>query len=117
GPPWRPLFLPLENDDLHHALHVVLTGERGGYYEDYQPPLPHLARSLTEGFAYQGQWSAYRGRARCEHTADPPRTLPLPGPAPGLSRPGEGRAERGASPHELRGLSPESRSGRQPRLR
>ena len=74
GPDKRPLFLAQWNDDLHHALHVVLTGEQGGYYEDYQPPLPHLARSLTEGFAYQGQWSAYRGRARGEPSAGLPPT-------------------------------------------
>jgi malto-oligosyltrehalose trehalohydrolase len=65
----RPLFLAQWNDDIHHALHVMLTGERGGYYADYQPPLPHLVRSLTEGFAYQGQWSLYRGRARGEPSA------------------------------------------------
>lgn len=50
------------NDDLHHALHVILTGERDGYYADYADrPLVHLARCLAEGFAYQGEVSAYRG--------------------------------------------------------
>ncbi|HEY4911787.1 MAG TPA: malto-oligosyltrehalose trehalohydrolase [Methylomirabilota bacterium] len=74
GPDKRPLYLAQWNDDVHHALHVMLTGERGGYYEDYQPPLSHLARSLTEGFAYQGQWSSYRGRARGEPSAELPPT-------------------------------------------
>jgi len=74
GPDKRPLYLAQWNDDLHHALHVMLTGETGGYYEDYQPPLPHLGRSLTEGFAYQGQWSTYRGRARGEPSAALPPT-------------------------------------------
>ena len=74
GPDKRPLYLAQWNDDLHHALHVILTGERSGYYEDYQPPLPHLARSLAEGFAYQGQWSTYRGRARGEPSAALPPT-------------------------------------------
>ena len=23
------------SDDFHHALHVLLTGERGGYYADF----------------------------------------------------------------------------------
>lgn len=56
------------NDDLHHACHVLLTGERHGYYRDYaDDPLRHLARCLCEGFAYQGEASAYRGgRARGE---------------------------------------------------
>lgn len=50
------------NDDIHHALHVLLTGETGGYYEDYaDDPLAHLARCLAEGFAYQGEPSTHRG--------------------------------------------------------
>lgn len=50
------------NDDLHHALHVLLTGETRGYYEDYRrEPAEHLARALAEGFVYQGEPSAYRG--------------------------------------------------------
>ncbi|MBA2667869.1 MAG: malto-oligosyltrehalose trehalohydrolase [Trueperaceae bacterium] len=44
------------NDDVHHALHVLATGEREGYYADYADrPLEHLARCLSEGFAYQGE--------------------------------------------------------------
>ncbi len=50
------------NDDLHHALHVLLTGEGDGYYEDYaDAPLWHLGRSLAEGFSYQGEVSRHRG--------------------------------------------------------
>ena len=60
----RALYQAQWNDDVHHALHVLLTGEAGGYYEDYQPPLPHLGRCLTEGFAFQGERSAYRGGLR-----------------------------------------------------
>ena len=70
----RPLYQAQWNDDVHHALHVLLTGERGGYYGDYQPPLPHLGRCLAEGFAFQGEWSAYRGGARGEPSADLPPT-------------------------------------------
>jgi len=51
------------NDDFHHALHVLLTAESDGYYMDYTAePLRHLGRCLTEGFAYQGERSAYRDR-------------------------------------------------------
>jgi maltooligosyltrehalose trehalohydrolase len=51
------------NDDLHHTLHVLLTGERDGYYIDYaDDPLDQLGRSLTEGFAYQGEASLLRNR-------------------------------------------------------
>ncbi|CAL1239582.1 malto-oligosyltrehalose trehalohydrolase [Candidatus Methylocalor cossyra] len=62
------------NDDLHHALHVLLTGESDGYYQDYAAtPLAHLGRALREGFAFQGEPSPYRGgRPRGE----PSRELP-----------------------------------------
>jgi 1,4-alpha-glucan branching enzyme/maltooligosyltrehalose trehalohydrolase len=64
------------NDDIHHALHVLLTGERDGYYLDYaDQPLKHLARCLAEGFAYQGEASAYRGNTpRGEPSAHLPAT-------------------------------------------
>jgi malto-oligosyltrehalose trehalohydrolase len=64
------------NDDLHHALHVVLTGECDGYYADYaDAPLERLGRCLTEGFAYQGERSAYRdGAPRGEPSAHLPPT-------------------------------------------
>jgi maltooligosyltrehalose trehalohydrolase len=53
------------NDDGHHALHVLLTGERDGYYTDYaDAPAQHLARCLAEGFAYQGEPSRHRGGQR-----------------------------------------------------
>jgi maltooligosyltrehalose trehalohydrolase len=62
------------NDDIHHALHVLAAGEADGYYVDYaDAPAHHLGRCLTEGFAYQGEASAYR-----EHTArgEPSAQLP-----------------------------------------
>ncbi|MEH3146693.1 MAG: malto-oligosyltrehalose trehalohydrolase [Methylobacterium frigidaeris] len=43
-------------DDLHHGWHVLLTGEDAGYYESFaDKPHERLARSLAEGFAYQGE--------------------------------------------------------------
>jgi malto-oligosyltrehalose trehalohydrolase len=57
------------NDDFHHCLHVLLTGESAGYYQDYQER-PHrlLCRSLAEGFAYQGEDSGHLGRPRGERS-------------------------------------------------
>ncbi|MDD5328933.1 MAG: malto-oligosyltrehalose trehalohydrolase [Sulfuricella sp.] len=62
------------NDDFHHVLHTLVSGEADGYYADYADrPLRHLARCLEEGFAYQGEVSRYRdGAARGE----PSRALP-----------------------------------------
>jgi len=53
------------NDDAHHALHVLLAGETDGYYADYADrPEAHLARTLAEGFAYQGEASKHRNGER-----------------------------------------------------
>jgi maltooligosyltrehalose trehalohydrolase len=52
------------NDDGHHVLHRLLTGEHQGYYEDYNRPAARLARCLKEGFVYQGEASAHRGGKR-----------------------------------------------------
>jgi maltooligosyltrehalose trehalohydrolase len=56
------------NDDMHHCCHVLATGEKNGYYRDYQTSPQHLlGRCLAEGFAYQGEVSEHRGgRARGE---------------------------------------------------
>ena len=64
------------NDDLHHALHVLVTGETGGYYADFaRDPLARLGRCLAEGFADQGEPSPYRqGRLRGEPSAHLPPT-------------------------------------------
>jgi maltooligosyltrehalose trehalohydrolase len=51
----------LWNDDFHHALHVSLTGERSGYYQDFTS-LNHLGKAFTDGFVYTGQYSTYRQR-------------------------------------------------------
>lgn len=50
------LFDAQWNDDGHHALHVLLTGESEGYYAGYiEKPAARLARCLSEGFIYQGE--------------------------------------------------------------
>ena len=60
--PHRGSYRAQWNDDYHHAWHVLLTGERHGYYSDYaQSPLQDIARALASGFVYQGEPSAHRG--------------------------------------------------------
>ena len=61
------------NDDGHNVLHVLLTGEHGGYYADYaDDPAGKLARVLSEGWVYQGERSAYLKAPRGEPGADLP---------------------------------------------
>jgi maltooligosyltrehalose trehalohydrolase len=48
-------------DDVHHALHATLTGERQGYYVDFGP-LAVLAKTLTRAFWHDGGRSTFRGR-------------------------------------------------------
>src|SRR5690625_7218397 len=62
------------NDDIHHSLHTLVTGEGDGYYGDYAGSgARHLARCLAEGFAYQGEPSPYRdNRLRGESSAHLP---------------------------------------------
>ncbi|HJW26968.1 MAG TPA: malto-oligosyltrehalose trehalohydrolase [Rhodocyclaceae bacterium] len=62
------------NDDIHHAFHVLLTGERDGYYADYaEAPVAQLGRCLAQGFAFQGDVSACNdGEPRGEPSAHLP---------------------------------------------
>ena len=48
-------------DDLHHAIHTAVTGERDGYYVDYAG-LPDVAEQYQRGFLYDGRYSVHRGR-------------------------------------------------------
>lgn len=49
------------SDDFHHALHVVLTGETKGYYEDFGG-LRDLATALGQSYVYDWKYSRHRGR-------------------------------------------------------
>jgi maltooligosyltrehalose trehalohydrolase len=50
------------NDDFHHAVHAVLTQETGGYYQDFGQ-VSQIAKALTSGYVYQGEYSKYRLRS------------------------------------------------------
>ncbi|KZB79868.1 malto-oligosyltrehalose trehalohydrolase [Amycolatopsis regifaucium] len=62
------------SDDLHHALHVKLTGETSGYYADFAAP-DALERVLREVFFHTGTWSSFRERTH----GRPVDTAVLPG--------------------------------------
>lgn len=59
------------NDDAHHVVHHLLTGETRGYYTAYaRRPTEKLARALAQGFVYQGEPSpAHGNRPRGESSA------------------------------------------------
>lgn len=69
-----PLFTAEWNDDFHNAIHVFATGETHAYYEDFAgEPEKHVARTLAEGFAYQGEMSQHAGAKRgVDSTGQPP---------------------------------------------
>ena len=77
-------------DDVHHALHVALTGEAQGYYADFADPAA-LAKVLRTPFFHDGTWSSFRDR-RHGRPVDPHR--------PGVA---------------VRGVAADPRPGRQPR--
>lgn len=63
------------NDDFHHALHTLLTGEQTGYYADFGR-LEQLAKAWREGFIYSGEYSPYRRRRHGSSSRDiPPARL------------------------------------------
>ena len=62
------------NDDIHHALHVLLTGESDGCYADFdEQPAWYVGRCLAQGFGYQGEPSTYRGGT---NRGEPSQALP-----------------------------------------
>ncbi|TMF87088.1 MAG: malto-oligosyltrehalose trehalohydrolase [Chloroflexi bacterium] len=48
-------------DDIHHALHALLTGERVGYYRDFGSS-EQLAKALRGAYVYDGLYSEHRAR-------------------------------------------------------
>ncbi|MDR1998732.1 MAG: malto-oligosyltrehalose trehalohydrolase, partial [Frankiaceae bacterium] len=50
------------DDDVHHCLHALLTGERQGYYADFGS-IAALAKTLRGAYFHDGTHSSFRGRA------------------------------------------------------
>ncbi len=92
-------------DDFHHQVHVLLTGERDGYYNAYEPTLAALARAIREGWTFTGQpFPPWEGKPRGKPLEGidraPPRLLPA---EPRSGR--QSRARRAArAPHRRRRL-------------
>ncbi|MDD4865958.1 MAG: malto-oligosyltrehalose trehalohydrolase [Mycobacterium sp.] len=49
------------DDDVHHAIHAAVSGERRGYYADFGS-LATLAETLRHGFFHAGTYSSFRRR-------------------------------------------------------
>jgi maltooligosyltrehalose trehalohydrolase len=49
------------DDDIHHAIHTAVSGERQGYYADFGS-LATLAHTLRGGFFHAGTYSSFRRR-------------------------------------------------------
>ncbi len=62
------------SDDLHHCLHVALTGETFGYYADFAAP-GALKNTLEKVFFHAGTWSSFREK----HHGKPVDTALIPG--------------------------------------
>jgi maltooligosyltrehalose trehalohydrolase len=48
-------------DDFHHALRVLLTGDRAGYYEEFGD-VAQLAKAWRRPFVHDGDYSTFRRR-------------------------------------------------------
>ena len=59
------------SDDFHHIVHVLLTGEKNGYYEDYHG-VEQLEKFFREGQIYTGEYSQFRKRRFGNSTATQP---------------------------------------------
>ncbi|ALC15344.1 maltooligosyl trehalose hydrolase [Desulfuromonas soudanensis] len=59
------------NDDFHHALHTLLTGEKDGYYRDFGD-FSQLGKAFAEGFVYSGEYSPFRRRRHGSPSANLP---------------------------------------------
>lgn len=49
------------SDDYHHSVHVAVSGEKAGYYEDFATP-EALVKTSTRGFFHDGTYSSFRER-------------------------------------------------------
>jgi maltooligosyltrehalose trehalohydrolase len=71
-------------DDFHHAVRVLLTGDREGYYAEYGE-VAQLAKAFRRPFIFDGTWSPHRRRRRTAARRAPGGRWPGGGASPYLS--------------------------------
>jgi glycogen operon protein len=59
------------SDDLHHAVHALITGEKSSYYSDFGK-ISHLIKAYRNAFVYDGCYSAFRKRRFGSKTIENP---------------------------------------------
>jgi maltooligosyltrehalose trehalohydrolase len=59
------------SDDLHHVLHVLLTGEKRGYYQDFGS-VEQLAKAYKDSFVYDWKYAPHRRRYHGSDASDRP---------------------------------------------
>ena len=59
------------DDDFHHALHTVLTGEHDGYYVDFGR-ISSIGKGFRDGYVFDGQFSEFRQRRHGRPAGDLP---------------------------------------------
>jgi maltooligosyltrehalose trehalohydrolase len=57
------------NDDFHHSLRALLTGDKAGYYSDFGT-FSDLVKSIKEGFVLSGGYSIFRKRRHGSSSAE-----------------------------------------------
>jgi len=57
------------NDDFHHAVHALVTGENEGYYQDFGS-VEQLGKAFSSGYVYTGEYSEYRKRRHGNSSRD-----------------------------------------------
>lgn len=58
------------NDDIHHAIHTVVSGEDHAYYSDFGT-VEVLATAFQRVFWHDGRYSSFRGRTHGRPVTDP----------------------------------------------
>lgn len=72
GSPW--LYDAQWSDDVHHSIHATLIPNANGYYRDFVGRIDLVARALSEGVSWQGEYMHHEKKHKGEPSAFLPST-------------------------------------------